>query len=48
MLCYDRGKRLVSQQTIITQARDGVGLDQGKRWSDSEFILKIEQTGFVA
>lgn len=47
MLCYNRSKRLVSQQTIITQARDGVGLDQGKRWSDSGFILKIEQTGFV-
>lgn len=47
VLCYNRSKRLVSQQTIITQARDGVGLDQGKRWSDSGFILKIEQTGFV-
>ena len=35
------------ETTIITQARDGADVDQGKKWSDSRFTLQVEQTGFA-
>lgn len=28
----------------MVQARDGVDLDQGKKWSNSGFTLKVEQS----
>lgn len=33
--------------TVITQARGDLDLDAGKKWSDSGFTLKVEQTGFA-
>lgn len=31
----------------MVQARDGIDLDQGKKWSNSGFTLKVEQTEFA-
>lgn len=28
---------------MVTQARGGVGLDQGSRWPDSGFTLKVDR-----
>ena len=31
----------------MVQARDGIDLDQGKKWSNSGFTLKVAQTEFA-